>query len=128
MSKTPKNASGSNNAGKNATAGSNQGGNEKNTGAVSPVSDALCVDPVQHSVGPAKNEAAPASANPAFSNELGDIKLCGCGGVNLVVGAMTIHLTHEDVVDLQELLAEGSDMLDAAHEQDAVNVLGSKWH
>ena len=36
-------------------------------------------------------------------NDLGEVRACDCGGVNLVLGPMTLHLTSDEVTELHEL-------------------------
>ncbi len=40
----------------------------------------------------------------SFANDLGEIVACDCGGANLTLGPMTLHLDAEDLPLLAELL------------------------
>jgi len=44
-------------------------------------------------------------------NELGEVRTCGCGGVNLYVGAVTIHFEAEEIDDLHELSGAALEMI-----------------
>lgn len=39
------------------------------------------------------------------ANDLGEMALCDCGGVNLTVGALTLHLQPDELADLHALAA-----------------------
>ena len=50
-------------------------------------------------------------------NELGDVRSCGCGGVNLAMGPLTLHFNSDEVDGLLELVGAAKDMVDARREQ-----------
>ena len=54
-----------------------------------------------------------------LQNDLGEIRACGCGGVNLALGPMTLHFTSDDVQSLFELVFAAKQMSDASR-RDAV--------
>lgn len=45
------------------------------------------------------------------SNELGEVRSCGCGGVNLTVGAVTLHLAAAEFRDLHGLVSASLGMV-----------------
>ena len=47
----------------------------------------------------------------SVQNELGEVYPCDCGGVNLTMGPMSLHLSGEEVVQLQMLVNAGVDMV-----------------
>ncbi len=40
---------------------------------------------------------------PLLQNDLGEVRHCDCGGVNLVMGPVTLHFAREEVPALAEL-------------------------
>ena len=45
-----------------------------------------------------------ASRPPRRHNELGEVAACDCGGVNLSLGALTLHVAADEVALLDELV------------------------
>ena len=42
-----------------------------------------------------------------FNNELGEVETCACGGFNLTLGAVTLHLEADEVPHVEELVLKG---------------------
>ncbi len=57
-------------------------------------------------------------------NAFGEVRACGCGGANLTVGAVTLHLAAEEVVGLRGLLKAAVSMLKAGDEPSSVEQQG----
>lgn len=51
------------------------------------------------------------------SNELGEVRACPCGGVNLAMGPMTLHLSNEEVSGLTELMLAAQAILASSEEK-----------
>ena len=49
------------------------------------------------SVGTHEELISKAKARKRFTNDLGEVRPCGCGGVNLAIGPMTLHFTADEV-------------------------------
>lgn len=49
-----------------------------------------------------------------FINDLGEARTCGCGGINLVLGPMTLHFAAEEVDALVALATGARDLRDLA--------------
>lgn len=49
----------------------------------------------------------------AVHNDYGEVRKCNCGGLNLTVGAVTLHLAADEVARLSELVQAGLGLVDA---------------
>ena len=47
----------------------------------------------------------------AVQNSLGEVYPCDCGGINLAMGPVSLHLSVEEAGQLQALVAAGMEML-----------------
>jgi hypothetical protein len=43
-------------------------------------------------------------AAPPTENQLGEVRACDCGGVNLSLGSVTLHFSREEVTELHDLV------------------------
>jgi len=55
-------------------------------------------------------------------NELGEVQTCDCGGVNLVMGPMTLHFAPEEVPDLFDLVTVAMELV---HKHDTEGESGN---
>ena len=53
----------------------------------------------------------------SVENDLGEISSCGCGGVNLVMGAVSFHFAADEVQALCELAHAGLNMVATAEKR-----------
>ena len=54
-----------------------------------------------------------ANDSQSISNQLGEVRKCDCGGVNLVMGPMTLHFAADEFHELAELVSAAIPMLDS---------------
>ena len=59
-------------------------------------------------------ENAVSDNRKASQNELGEVRPCDCGGVNLSMGPMTLHFAPEEVDTLYELVHAAREMVAAS--------------
>lgn len=50
----------------------------------------------------------------AVSNDVGEVRPCGCGGVSLTVGAVTLHLAAGEFRDLHGLVSASIGLVEEA--------------
>jgi hypothetical protein len=50
-------------------------------------------------------------ASPPTENQLGEVRTCDCGGVNLSMGSFTVHFSREEVAELRELVDAAEHLL-----------------
>lgn len=55
---------------------------------------------------PAEEASHEAHAEPLAENDLGVVYGCDCGGINLSMGPMTLHLNADEAQSLWELMAQ----------------------
>ena len=49
-------------------------------------------------------------------NDLGEVATCDCGGVNLTMGAFTVHIARDEVRELFDLIRAAVEMVEEASE------------
>jgi len=54
----------------------------------------------------------------AVGNDLGEVAVCDCGGINLTIGPVTLHLAADEVEEFRELVDAGNELLAARHRRE----------
>ena len=58
-----------------------------------------------------------AESNNVHQNDLGEARPCDCGGINLSLGPVTLHVAEDEVDALFELACAAKDLADHARQQ-----------
>lgn len=57
-------------------------------------------------------------------NAFGEVRVCGCGGANLTVGSVTLHLAADEVMGMRQLLKAAANMIKADEQTPRVEQQG----
>lgn len=60
------------------------------------------------------------------ANDLGEVAICDCGGINLTIGPITLHLAADEVDEFRELVDAANELLAARHRREVTQAKDGK--
>ena len=64
-----------------------------------------------------KGSPIPEHEERFVENDLGEVATCDCGGVNLTMGAFTVHIARDEVHELFDLIGAAVELVEGAGER-----------